>query len=220
MLCPECSGGQPGSGWSSGGSCSLLPGFAVVLALTQGPSAQQPQGVQCHGAGPEAGSGIACEGLDHGCLRWGTVELRALPPTANSTRFPAREAAEGVPGAGRGMKCTSAAHAAPGFSAAWGRPLGVLEGQPDLRPLVRRCCAALCWAPISVVPGDCSEQQVMKPERGGPALGGSAGGSSLHFRDLSLQDSSPQTCSFLPHFRVVIQDSAPVPCDSPLPWCC
>lgn len=50
-------GGQSGSGWSSGGSFSLLPGFAVVLALTQGPSAQQPQGVQCHGAGPEAGSG-------------------------------------------------------------------------------------------------------------------------------------------------------------------
>lgn len=198
----------------------------MVLALTQGPSAQQPQGVQCHGAGPEAGSGPGglrvrawAMGVSGG--EWlGCEHFLPLPTPPDSQR--GRPHAEGVPRAGRGMKCTSAAHAAPGFSAAWGRPLGVLEGQPDLRPLVRRCCAALCWAPISVLPGDCSEQQVMKPERGGPALGGSAGGSSLHFPDLSPQDSRPQTCSFLPHFRVVIQDSAPapVPCDSPLPWCC
>lgn len=58
MLCPVLGrGGAAGLRGLSGGSCSLLPGFAVVLALTQGPSAQQPQLTQCHGAAPEAGSG-------------------------------------------------------------------------------------------------------------------------------------------------------------------
>lgn len=151
--------------------------------------------------------------------------MQALPPTANSARFPAREAAEGVPGAGRGMKCTSAAYAAlppdlretshseasrgrvaaPGFSAAWGHTQPPCRSLPPALtawwdsqtwcPLVRQCCAALYWAPISVAPSDCSEQQV-KPERGGLALGSSAGGSSLHFRDFR-RTAAPRPARFL-----------------------
>lgn len=161
----------------------------------------------------------------------------ALPPTASSARFPVREAAEGVPGAGRGMRCTlpslpearrgssalllplSAPRAcareqggSPGFQCRLGSYTGLGPPPPSPGGTVRRCCAALCWAPISVAPGDCSEQQAKQPEGGG-----SPGGQCRRLLPSPpglAQDSSPQTCTVSCHisvssFRTLLPNQTP-----------
>lgn len=90
------------------------------------------------------------------------------------------------------------------------------SGSQTWRPLVRRCCTALCWAPISVAPGDCSEQQAKQPEGGGQPWGAVPAAPPFTSGTRAGQQP-PNLHGLLPHFRVVIQDSAPES-DTPVPW--